>query len=332
MLHAQLTVTECNFTRILGDVVAAIAPTERAIPLLREHIALDDLFDAYNVLTGCNMQLREFEKVPDQLNELEAIASETNMPKLYGVYYVSKSYYEDYMGNTEASLAFAEKGLAAFRDLEDTYYEAIVLDGIARRLKTLNRDDEALAVMHRAFKLAEENNQPLTKAFLQRGIATHYREQGMLVEAETAVSLSRQLFTEVNDLRYLVDIDYLEALIAYDREQWAVMTRFLIATLQRAMAYVIKRHMLNTLAYLPILQWYRGEKEQAQLLYLFTKQHEPFDNEQHAIVAQAKALIDDSLTPQTISAAQPILAELNQETILNNFLREGFRWFDSPAQ
>jgi hypothetical protein len=117
------------------------------------------------------------------------------------------------MGHTEASLAFAEQALASFRALEDTFYEAIVLDGIARRLKTLKRDDEALAVMHQAYQLAEENDQTLTKAFLQRGIATHYREQGMLVEAETAVSLSRQLFTEVNDLRYLVDIDYLEALI-----------------------------------------------------------------------------------------------------------------------
>ena len=195
------------------------------------------------------------------------------------------------------------------------------------RLKTLNRDDEALATMHRAYKLAEENNQPLTKAFLQRGIATHYREQGMLVEAETAVSLSRQLFTEVNDLRYLVDIDYLEALIAYDRKQWAMMTRFLIATLQRAMAYVIKRHMLNTLAYLPILQWHRGEKEQAQLLYLFTKQHQPFDAEQHEIVGQAKTLIEDSLTPETISVSQSMIANLNQEKILNNFLQEGLRWF-----
>ena len=137
LLHAQITVTECNCTRILGDVVAAIEPTERAIPLLREHVALDDLFDAYNLLTGCNMQLREFEKVPDQLNELEAIASETQLPKLFGVYYVSKSYYEDYMGNTEASLAFAEKGLAAFQALEDTYYEAIVLDGIARAVENV---------------------------------------------------------------------------------------------------------------------------------------------------------------------------------------------------
>ena len=146
-------------------------------------------------------------------------------------------------------------------------------------------------------------------------------------EAETAVALSRQLFTEVNDLRYLVDIDYLEALIAYDRKEWATMARFLIATLQRALAYVIKRHILNTLAYLPILQWHRGEKEQALVLYLFTKQHEPFDAEQYEIVAQAKTLIEDSLTPKITAAAQKTIAELNQETILNTFLREGLRWF-----
>jgi len=129
-------------------------------------------------------------------------------------------------------------------------------------------------------------------------------------------------------LRYLVDIDYLEALIAYDRKEWAVMTRYLIATLQRALAYVIKRHMLNVLAFLPILQWHRGEKEQAMVLYLFTTQHEPFDDEQHKIVAQAKALIENSLTPEIISAAQGTIAELKQETTLNAFLQEGLRWFE----
>lgn len=327
LLYTQLLVTECNATRILGDVVSAIEPTEQAIPLLRQNVALDDLFDAYTILVGCNMQLRTFDDVPDQLEELEAIAAETNAPKHYGVYYVSHSYYADYMGETETSLAYAEQALAAFRSMDDTYYEAIVLDGIARRLYTLDRKDEALETLHRAYALAEENDQTLTKAFIQRGIASHYRERGELEKAESANDLGRQLFLEVNDQRYMVDIDYTYALIAYDRQDWAAMTRYLIASTQRALDVVIKRHMYNTLAYLSILNWQRGERKQAVLLYVFGRNNPEFTPEQADILDEAEGMLKEGLTPDAVRLAKAQAAELELESILQQFLREGLRWF-----
>lgn len=325
LLHAQLTVTESNCTRIMGDVVSVIEPTQKAAPLLQEQGAIEDLFDATNLLIGCYMQLRNFDSVPNALEELEAMAAQIDKPAQYGVYYVSHSYFADYMGDTEESLLYAERALTVFRSMEDTFYEAIVLDGIARRLFTLGRPDEAIEVLHEAYALADENDQTLTKAFIQRGIASYYREQGELDEAESAAALSRELFTEVNDLRYLVDIDYLEAQIAYAREEWATMTRFLIATLQRAMAYTIPRHKLNVLAYLPILHWQRGAQDEALALFRCLEQHEPFNDEQYAIVDDARDLLGIGMGHGKTAVVES--NAFDAEAVLNGFLREGLRWF-----
>lgn len=102
LLHAQLTVNEWNTARILGHAPEAIAPLNAVIPRLRQHAALDDLFDAYNALAGSYLEMRSFTEIPEILDEMEALASETQKPVMFGVLHVSRSYYTEFMGDPAA--------------------------------------------------------------------------------------------------------------------------------------------------------------------------------------------------------------------------------------
>lgn len=326
LLHAQITVAQSNSARILGDAATAIGPAKAAIPILRENVALDDLFDAYNILVGSNLELRTFDAIPDFLDEMEAIAAETQKPVMFGVLYVSQSYYTEFMGDPERALAYAQQALESFQELEDTYYEAIVLDGIARRLFSLNRPDEAAHALQKAYALAAQNGQTLTMAFTQKGLASYYQKKGMLAEAEQAAHICRQLFTEVNEQRNLVEVDFLEALIAYEREQWREMTRFMIASLNRAREQHIGDYLLYNVVYLPILQWQRGEPTKAYALVRFLCTQESFNEDQLAVLAAADALMS-GISSESKNEAKVMAGEMSMDTIVDTFLREGLKWF-----
>ncbi|WP_420641108.1 hypothetical protein [Candidatus Leptofilum sp.] len=287
---------------------------------------MDDLFDAYNILVGSNLEMRTFDAIPQLLDEMEAIAAETQKPVMFGMLYVSLSYYTDFMGDAESALGYAQQALAAFQELEDTYYEAIVLDGIARRLFSLKRPDEAAGALQKAYALAAQNQQTLTMAFAQKGLASYYQNKGMLAEAEQAAHICRRLFTEVNEQRNLVEVDYIEALIAYAREQWREMTRFMIASLNRARDQHIAAYLLNNVVYLPILQWQRGEQAKAVALVQFLRAHEKLDEKQTAVLAKVEALTSN-IDPKMKQAADVLAATMSLESIVDNFLREGLSWF-----
>ncbi|MCA9928975.1 MAG: hypothetical protein KC419_10875 [Anaerolineales bacterium] len=331
LLHAQLTVAECNSARILGDYEGVVQRTEKAIPLLRENVALDDLFDGYNVLAGTSMQQGRFDELPLLLDELEAIAFEVHKPVLFGVLYVLHSYYTDFMGDPESALGYAQQALAAFAEIEDTFYEAIVLSGISQRLFTLERPEEAAEALRRSYELAELNDLTLTKAFAQKGLAFYHQNKGEPALAEQALTLSRQLFIEVNDQRNLVEIDHSFAMIARERQQWAEMVRFLVAGLQRAQVQQMDQHVLNVLIYLPQLQWERGEYEQALALASFLSAHEALDEKQRAVLDGWMAEVEEQVTAVTRQQAEKMAAQLTLETIATTFLREGLRWFATDS-
>lgn len=328
LLHAQLTVTECNSARILGDYEGVVPRVEQTIPLLRQNVALDDLFDAYNALVGVSMQQGQFDDVPELLEELEAIAFEVRKPVLFGVLYVSRSYYTDFMGDPEGALAYARQALEAFKEIDDTYYEAIVLSGMAQRLFTLQRPDEAADALRRAYELAELNDIPLTQAFAQKGLAHYYLNKKELAAAESALVRSRDLFMQVNDQRNLVEIDHSMALIAYERKQWAQMTRLLIASLQRAQAQKMEKQILDVLVYLPILQRVRGEAAQAAAITAVLQNSADLNETQRAALAAGKQRRgkETAVSPRQI---QEIEAALTLEALQETFLREGLRWFRS---
>lgn len=327
LLHAQLTVTEHNAARILGNIPDAIEPTEATIPHLRQHVALDDLFDAYSVLVGCHMQLGQFDPVPDYLDEMEAIAMESRRPVMFGVLYVSRSYYTDYQGDPEGALRYAEQSLEAFREMEDTFYEAIVLDGMARRLFTLNRPDEAAELLRQAYHLADLNDQTLTKGFLQKGLAFYYVEKGDLAAAEAAIAEGRRLFIELNEQRNLVEIDHLQARVAYQRQDWAEMVRCLIASLQRAYSKQIPAYILNNLVYLPLLHWKRGAPLEAVAVAHFLQDEPEMTPGHQAIVAELLTMAQGKLDSDQLHAAEEMAATLELEELSTTFLREGLRWF-----
>lgn len=142
-------------------------------------------------------------------------------------------------------------------------------DGIARRLFALNRNDEAANALKKAYQLASENDQTLTQAFAQKGLAFYYQKKGDLEDAEKALAISRQLFTKLNEQRNLVEVDHTQALVAYARAEWTTMTRLLIASLKRAREKQIDSYLLHNLVYLPILQLQRGEPAEAYALLHF---------------------------------------------------------------
>ncbi|MCB9006387.1 MAG: hypothetical protein H6656_03270 [Ardenticatenaceae bacterium] len=327
LLYAQLTVAECNSARILGDYHQVVERIQQTIPLLRQNVALDDLFDAYNALVGTNMQQGKFADVPELLDELEAIAFEVQKPVLFGVLYVSRSYYTDFMGDPEGALAYAWQAMDAFREIEDTYYEAIVLSGISQRLFTLNRPEEAAEALRRAYVLAEQNDIPLTKAFAQKGLAFYHQNRGELAEAEQALTISRELFVAVNDQRNLVEIDHSFALLALERGQWAEMTRLLVASLQRAQAQQMNKQIVDGLVYLPKLQWERGESAQALAAVMFLLGQAGLDEKQQAVLQETKAMMDRGATAVSRAQVEEIAKQLSQEKMLALFLREGLRWF-----
>ncbi|MCA9900117.1 MAG: AAA family ATPase [Ardenticatenaceae bacterium] len=319
LLHAQLTVAEGNSARILGDYDGVVDRIQQTIPLLRQHVALDDLFDAYNALVGTNMQQGKLEDVPEMLNELEAIAFELQKPVLFGVLYVSRSYHTDFLGDPEGALAYAQQALDAFAQIEDTYYEAIVLSGIAQRLFTLKRPEEAAKALHRAAKLANQNQIPLTEAFAQKWLAHYHQNKGELAEAEAALTLSKELFLKVNEQRNLVEIDYSFALLAQTREQWPKMARHLVASLQRAQTQKMQTHIMDVLVRLPSLQWRRGEREIA-LAWVSLLQQESLNAAQQAVLKEAVVEMETAVSiPKT--------PHLTLDDLAATFLREGLRWF-----
>ena len=326
LLHAQLTVNEWNTARILGHATEAIAPLNAVIPRLRQHAQLDDLFDAYNALAGSYLDMRNFAEIPEILDEMEALASETQKPVMFGVLYVSRSYYTEFMGDAAAALGFAEQALEVFQAMEDTFYEAIVLDGIARRLFTLNRADEAAEALKKAYLLASANDQTLTQAFAQKGLASYYQQKGNLEATEKALAISRQLFTKLNEQRNLVEVDFLQALVAYERQEWATMTRYLIASLKRAREKQINSYLLNNLVYLPLLHLERGEPTEAYALLHFLQTKTTLDAAQLAVVQKAVARLPE-LSPKAKRAAQETAVPLTVESITDTFLREGLKWF-----
>lgn len=326
LLHAQLTVNEWNTARILGHAPEAIAPTQAVIPLLRQHAELDDLFDAYNALAGSYLEMRSFAEIPEILDEMEALASETQKPVMFGVLHVSRSYYTEFMGDAATALNFAEQALKVFQEMEDTFYEAIVWDGIARRLFTLNRTDEAAEALKKAYQLASENDQTLTQAFAQKGLASYYQKKGNLAATEQALAISRQLFTRLDEQRNLVEVDFLQALVAHQRQEWATMTRYLIASLKRAREKQINSYLLNNLVYLPVLHLQRGEPAEAYTVLHFLQTETKLDAAQQAIVQKAAACLPD-LSPKEKRDAQETAVTLTLESIADTFLREGLKWF-----
>lgn len=332
LLHAQLAVAEGNFARILGDLDAAEEPIARAVPLLRAGGDLDSLFDAYNALAGIAMQRGKLERVPALLDELEAIAVETKRPIFHGVLSVLRSYYLDYQGNAADALAQAEQGLEAFRSIEDTYYESIVLDGIARRLFTLGRPDEAAAALRRAYALADENEQTLTRAYTRKGLAFYHRERGELEQAEELLAESRRLFIALNDQRNLVEIDLSCALIAYRRQAWAQMARYLHASLARARDLQMSAQMLEGAACLPILQRQRGEITQVVTLAHFVLAQEGVGNEQRRMAEEALALVDGQISGSDWQAAQQTAASLTLQGVVQTFLAQGLKWFAARSE
>jgi predicted ATPase/DNA-binding SARP family transcriptional activator len=327
LLHAQLTVAEGNSARILGDLDAALGPIEGVVPLLRAGGDLDSLFDAYNALAGIAMQRGKLEHVPALLDELEAIAMETKRPIFQGVLSVLRSYYLDYRGDAAGALAQAERGLEAFRAIEDTYYEAMVLDGIARRLFTLGRPDEAAEALRRAYALADENDQTLTKGFIRKGLAFYHRERGELAQAEELLAESRRLFIAVNDQRNLVEIDLSCALIAYRRQAWAQMARYLHASLARARDLQMRAQMLEGAACLPILQRRRGETAQAVTLAHFVLAQEGVKDEQRQMAEEALALVDGQISSSDRQMARQTADSLTLDGIVETFLAQGLTWF-----
>lgn len=325
LLHAQLTVAEGNFARILGDLDAALGPITGAIPILHDAADLDTLFDAYNALCGSNMQRQEFEQVPDLLEKMEEIAIETQRPIFAGVTHISHSYYKDYMGQTEEALALAYKGLEAFRSIEDTYYEAIVLDGIARRLFSLQRPDEAAATLHQAYVLADANDQTLTKAYIQKGLAHYHRLRHELPEAQAALDESRRLFIALNDQRNLVEIDLSEALIAHRRQQWPQMARFVHASMTRAQRLQMTFQLMEAAACLPLLKAHDGETTAAAALAHFVlaqaEQQTPGAGDlQQEMAHEALDLVKDRLTPAQMQQARQRAATLTLDQVVTTFL------------
>ncbi|MBK7894991.1 MAG: AAA family ATPase [Anaerolineaceae bacterium] len=319
LLHAQLTVAEGNSARILGDYDGVVERVGQTIPLLRQAVALDDLFDAYNALVGTNMQQGKFAEVPEMLDELEAIAFEARKPVLFGVLFVSRSYHTDFMGNPEGALAYAQQALDAFAEMEDTYYEAIVLSGMAQRLFTLARPEEAAQALRRASELAELNEIPLTQAFAQKWLAHYHQNKGELAEAEAALTLSKDLFLKVNEQRNLVEIDYSFALLAQSRGQWSEMARYLLASLQRAQTQKMEKHILDVLVQLPGLQWRRGERAVALAWAAFLQQQD-LNEVQQAALQEAVGVMGTAVsTPKT--------QQLTLDELAATFLREGLRWF-----
>ncbi|MFZ1398164.1 MAG: hypothetical protein WAS33_14770, partial [Candidatus Promineifilaceae bacterium] len=319
LLHAQLTVAEGNSARILGDYDGVVERVGQTIPLLRQAVALDDLFDAYNALVGTNMQQGKFAEVPEMLDELEAIAFEARKPVLFGVLFVSRSYHTDFMGDPEGALAYAQQALDAFAEMEDTYYEAIVLSGMAQRLFTLARPEEAAQALRRASELAELNEIPLTQAFAQKWLAHYHQNKGELAEAEAALTLSKDLFLKVNEQRNLVEIDYSFALLAQSRGQWSEMARYLLASLQRAQTQKMEKHILDVLVQLPGLQWRRGERAVALAWVAFLQQQD-LNEVQQAALQEAVGVMGTAVsTPKT--------QQLTLDELAATFLREGLRWF-----
>lgn len=323
LLYAQLTVAASNSARILGDLDAALEPVEQVLPLLRSGQDLDSLFDATNVLAGVAMQRGQFDRVPALLDEMEAIAAETQRPIFYGVLYVARSYYTDFMGDAAGALAEAQKALEAFRAIEDTFYEAIVLDGIARRLFTLGRPEEAAGALRRAYALADENDQTLTKAFTRKGLAFYHRERGELAEAEEALADSRQLFISVNDQRNLVEIDLSCALIAYQRQQWPELARYLRDSLARARRLNMTAQMAEGVACLSLLQARRGAAQEACAWAHFALDQEGIGATPRQMAEAALALAAGQMTSETLQAARRAAAALTLDEVVASFLEEG---------
>ncbi len=326
LLHAQLTVAENNSARILGDTETSHEAIGHVIPLLRASADLDTLFDAYNAQAGIAMQRGDLDSVPALLDEMEAIAVETKRPIFHGVLAVLRSYYMDYRGETAVALALAQKGLEAFRATENSFYEAMVLDGIARRLFTLQRPDEAADALRRAYAIAAQNEQTLTQAFALKGLAFYHRERGELTEAEAALAESRELFTAVNDQRNMVEIDLSAALIAYQRQAWAEMTRHLHASLTRAQRLQMKAQMLEGVACLPILQAQRGKPKQAYSLAHFVLAQEGVGDAPRQMAEEALALATAQLPASAQQEAQEAAAQTTLDEIVASFLGQGLKW------
>lgn len=323
LLHAQLTVAASNSARILGDLDAALEPVEQVLPLLRSGQDLDSLFDATNILAGVALQRGQFDGVPALLDEMEAIAAETQRPIFYGVLYVVRSYYTDFMGDAAGALAEAQNALEAFRAIEDTYYEAIVLDGIARRLFTLGRPEEAAVALRRAYALADENDQTLTKAFTRKGLAFYHRERGELAEAEAALAESRQLFISVNDQRNLVEIDLSCALIAYQRQQWPELARYLRDSLARARRLNMTAQMAEGVACLSLLQARRGAAQEAWAWAHFALAQEGIGEMPRQMAEAAQAQAAGQMTEEAEQAARRAAAALTLDEVVAAFLEEG---------
>ena len=321
LFHAQLTVAEGNFARILGDLDASLGPIERVVPILHDASDVDTLFDAYNALAGGSMQHQYFEQLPELLEKMEEIAVETQRPIFFGVLYTLHSYYKDYMGQTADALTMAQEALAAFRSIEDSHYEAIVLDGIARRLFTLNRPDEAADALRQAYVHAEANDQTLTKAYIQKGLAHYYRLQDELAEAQAALDESRQLFIAVNDQRNLVEIDLSEALIAHGRQQWSKMARHVRAGMTRAHRLQMSFQLMEGAAYLPILKAQQGLAAEAAALAHFVlvqaAQQTPGAGElQQQMAREALAMVEDELSADNMQEAEQRGASLTLDEVV----------------